>query len=195
MSIQLLQESVKRVIQYYTDKPKKAIADDTAATAVLVEGLRCKATGPNGWEVFSDMAKGIGGNKSARTPGWLMRAALANCEVTMITLRAAELGIELSPLEVLVGGVSDNRGMLQMEDSIPAGPLGNWMKIKIGEKDVADETLWEIVHWTKKHVPVGDAISRAIPIEVEVEVVKKTGRPVMGDFLIGGADKTIEKRG
>jgi len=171
MSVQRLQESIKRVIQYYTDKPEKAVAEDAVATAVLIDGLRCMATGPNNWEVVSDMAKGIGGNKSAPTPGWLMRAALANCEVTMITLRAAELGVELTTLEVSVGSVSDNRGMLQMDDLIPAGPLRDWMKVRIGAKDVADETLHEIVRWAKIHAPVADTVSRAIPIELEVDVV------------------------
>jgi hypothetical protein len=40
----------------------------------------------------------------------------------MIALRAAELGITLTTLEVTVGSTLDDRGLLQMNDSIHAGP-------------------------------------------------------------------------
>jgi len=171
MSIQHIQKSVERVIQYYTGHPEKAISEDSVATAVVESGLRCKATGPNGWEMFSDMVKGIGGGGTAPSPGWLMRAALANCDATMIALRAAELGIELSTLEVSVGSTSDDRGLLQIDDSIHAGPLNVWVKVKIGAKDVSEEKLREIVRWVEKHSPVGDAISRAVPFDVKVDVI------------------------
>jgi len=171
MSMQHIQESVKGVIQYYTDHPGEAIGEDKSATAIVENDLRCKATGPNGWELVSDMSKGIGGGASAPSAGWLMRAALANCDATMIALRAAELGIELSTLEVTVGSTSDDRGLVQIDDSIPAGPLKVWTNVRIGASNVSEATLREIVDWAEKHSPVGDAISRAVPLEVTVEVV------------------------
>jgi uncharacterized OsmC-like protein len=171
MSIQHIQESVKKVVKYYTENPGDAISEDSVATAVVESGLRCKATGPNGWELFSDMAKGIGGTATAPSSGWLMRAALANCDATMIALRAAELGIELTTLEVSVGSLSDNRGLLQIDDSIHAGPLNVWVNVKIGAKDVPGNKLHEIVEWVEKHSPVGDAISRAVPCEIKVEII------------------------
>ena len=171
MTTQQIQEAVKRVIQHYTDNPEKAISEDKAATAFVEDGLRCRATGPYGWEMISDMAKGIGGGASAPSPGWLMRAALANCDATMIALRAAELGIQLDTLEVTVGSTSDDRGLLQMDDSIPAGPLKVWTQVKIRAKGVPEDQLRKIVDWAEHHSPVGDAISRAIPFEVNVEVI------------------------
>ena len=171
MSIQQIQESVKGVIQYYTENPDQAISEDKVAVSIVENGLRCKATGPNGWELTSDMSKGIGGGATAPTAGWLMRAALANCDATMIALRAAELGVELSTLEVTVGSTSDDRGLVQIDDSIHAGPLNVWVQVKIGSKDASEENLRDIVRWVKKHSPVGDAISRAVPLEVKVDVV------------------------
>jgi uncharacterized OsmC-like protein len=166
-----IQRAVKGVIEYYTKNPDKAVSEDKIATSTIAEGLRCRATGPGGWELVSDMAKGIGGEASAPTAGWLMRAALANCDATMIALRAAELGIHLTTLEVTVRSESDDRGLLQIDDSIPAGPLRIWTQVKIGAPDIPDEKLREIVRWAEKHSPVGDAISRAVPLEVNVEVV------------------------
>ena len=171
MSMQHIQESVKRVIQHYTDNPSEAISDDKPATAIVEDGLRCRATGPNGWELVSDMSKGIGGEASAPSAGWLMRAALANCDATMIALRAAELGIELSTLEVTVGSTSDDRGLVQIDDSIPAGPLKVWTNVRISARNSSDAKLREIVAWAEKHSPVGSAISRAVPLEVKAEIV------------------------
>jgi uncharacterized OsmC-like protein len=111
MSIYHIQKSVKGVIQYYTEKPDKAISEDKPATARVEEGLRCRATGTDGAELVSDMPKGIGGAATAPTPGWLLRAALANCDATMIALRAAELGLTLTTLEVTVSSTSDDRGL------------------------------------------------------------------------------------
>lgn len=171
MSMQQIQEAVQSVTKYYIDNPDRAIAEDKPATATVVDGLHCRATDGSGFELFSDMPKGIGGGATAPTPGWLLRAALATCDATMIAMRAAELGITLTTLEVTVGSRSDNRGLLQIDDLIPAGPLNVSVQIKLGADGVPDEKLQELVSWTEQHSPVGDAISLATPLEVSVEVV------------------------
>ncbi len=171
MSIQQIQESVKGVIQYYTENPENAISEDKPATAKVEDGLRCRAIGDNGVELVSDMPKGIGGGATAPTPGWLLRAALANCDATMIAMRAAELGITLTTLEVTVSSTSDDRGLLQMDDSIHAGPLNVRVHVKLGGEGVSKEQLHELVAWTERHSPVGDSISRAVPLKVSVELV------------------------
>ena len=170
MSNQHIQESVKSVIQYYTANPDKAISEDKSATAVVEQGLRCRATGVHGAELVSDMSKGIGGDATAPSPGWLLRAALATCDATMITMRAAELGITLTTLEVTVGSTSDDRGLLQMDDSIPAGPLNVRVHVKLGGEGVSKDQLHELVAWAERHSPVGDTIRRAVPLKVNVEV-------------------------
>lgn len=38
-------------------------------------------------------------------------------------MRAAELGIALQRVEVVVDSESDDRGILAMDDEVPAGPL------------------------------------------------------------------------
>jgi len=171
MTVQHIRESIARVIQLLTEHPEKAVSEDGPATAVIDSGLRCKATGPHGWELISDMSKGMGGDASAPGPGWLFRAALANCDATMAAIRAAELGIELTTLEVNVRSISDGRGMLQMDDTIQAGPLKISMHFKLGAKDIPEETLHDIVKWVEHHSPVGDVVGRCIPMEVITEIV------------------------
>lgn len=166
-----IRESMQGVIAYYTQNPDHALSRDKEAVAVIEEGLRARATGPDGQTLVCDMPKGIGGGATAPSPGWMMRAALANCEAVMVALRAAQLGIELTTLEVRVDSVSDDRGMLGMDDSKPAGPLNMKISIRIGAEGISAEKLHEIVAWAEKHSPVGDSLTRAMPTEYAVEVV------------------------
>lgn len=171
MSITHIQQSIENVINYLAEHPEECRYTDSAATAVVEEGLRCRAEGPHGAMLVSDMPKAIGGGGSAPSPGWLSRAALANCDATVIAMRAAQVGVTLTTLEVTVDSESDDRGLLGMDDAIPAGPFSVHTRIRIGADGIAPERLREIVHWAEAHSPVGDALTRAVPMKVEVEVV------------------------
>ena len=165
-----IRESLQGVIGYYTQYPDKALSPDKEAVAVIEAGLRVRATGPDGQTLICDMPKGLGGGATAPSPGWTMRATLANCEAIMIALRAAQLGIHLNTLEVRVDSVSDDRGMLGMDDSKPAGPMNMKVNIRIGADGVSEEKLHEIIEWAEKHSPVGEPLNRVMPVEYTVEV-------------------------
>ena len=172
MSVQAsIRESVQGVIGYYTQNPDKAVGPDKEAIAIVEEGLRVRATGPDGQTLVCDMPKGLGGGATAPSPGWMMRATLANCETIMIALHAAQLGIELKTLEVRVDSLSDDRGMLGMDDSKPAGPMNMKVSIRIGADGVSEEKLHEIIEWAEKHSPVGEPLNRVMPVEYAVEVL------------------------
>ena len=166
-----IRESMQGVIEYYTENPNKALSQDKEAVAVIEEGLRARATGPDGQTLVCDIPKGIGGGATAPSPSWMMRAALANCEVVMIALCAAQLGIELKMLQVRVDSVSDDRGMLGIDDSKPAGPLNMKVSIRIGADNVPAETLHEIIGWAENHSPVGEPLTRVMPTEYAIEIV------------------------
>lgn len=164
-------ESLLAVIGFYTQNPDKALSQDKEAVAVIEEGLRVRATGPDGQTLICDMPKGLGGGATAPSPGWTMRATLANCEAIMIAVRAAQMGIELKTLEVRVDSLSDDRGMLGMDDSKPAGPMSMKMSIRIGADGIPEEKLHEIIEWAERHSPVGEPLNRVMPVEYAVEVV------------------------
>jgi len=166
-----IRESIQGVIGYYTQNPEKALSQDKEAIAIVEEGLRVRATGPDGQTLICDMPKGLGGGATAPSPGWMMRATLANCEAIMISLRAAQLGIELNTLEVRVDSISDDRGMLGMDDSKPAGPMNMKVSIRIGADGIPQEKLHEIIEWAEKHSPVGEPLTRVMPVEFVVAVV------------------------
>ena len=166
-----IRESIQGVYEYYKKNPNDALSQDKEAIAVIEEGLRVRATGPDGQTLLCDMPRALGGEASAPTPGWMMRAALANCEAVMIALRAAQLGIELTSLEVRVDSMSDDRGMLGIDDSKPAGPLNMKTSIRIGAEGVSADKLQEIVSWAEKHSPVGEPLNRVMPVEYIVDIV------------------------
>lgn len=121
MSVTHIQQSIAGVIEYLSAHLDQRRYTDKAATAVIEAGLRCRAGGPNGAALISDMPRAIGGGGAAPSPGWLLRAALASCDATVIAMRAAQLGAALSTLEAIVDSESDNRGLLGMDDTILPG--------------------------------------------------------------------------
>ncbi|MFQ5966213.1 MAG: OsmC family protein [Acidimicrobiia bacterium] len=170
MTTERIGRSIGRAIQYLTEKPDQARYTDSTATAVI-DGLKSRVEGPEGATVVTDMPRGVGGEDSAPTPGWFLRAAIASCDATVIAMRAAQEGVELSTLEVTVDSVSDDQGLFGMDDSIPAGPLSTSIRVKIGAEGASAERLREIVEWSDQHSPVSDALQRAVPTTVNVEVV------------------------
>ena len=170
MSVLDVQKSLEGLVGYLEKNPDKAHSADSPVTAVIEEGLRCRASGRGDRTLVSDMPKPAGGGGTAPTPGWFLRAALATCDATVIAMRAAQLGITLTTLEVTVDSESDDRGLLGMDNTIPAGPLCVRIRVRIGADSLPPERLREIVRWSETHSPVGDAIKRAVPTTVEVEV-------------------------
>ena len=116
------------------------------------------------------MVASVGGTGTAPSPGWLLRAAEASCVATLIAMRSAMLGVALDSVEVTVDSESDDRGLLGMDDAVPAGPLSGRVAVRIAGDGVDTATLEEIARWGVKHCPVCDAVERAVPIETVVEV-------------------------
>ena len=163
-------QAVSRVVEHLEAHPEDGYDVGVSVTATTT-GLRASSESPDGHVVITDMPRGIGGGASAPSPGWLLRAALASCDATLISLRAASVGVELDTLEVAVAMDFDDRGLLGTDDTVPAGPLSTTVSVRIGAEDVDEETLRAIVTWAERHSPVGDALSRAIPGTVGVEIV------------------------
>lgn len=156
--------------QYLSERPDEARYRDSVATATIDAGLRVLVRDAAGTSVFTDMATGVGGRASAPSPGWLLRAAAASCVATLIAMRAAERGVELPGLQVTVDSESDDRGLLGMDDAVPPGPLGMRVIVRVGRSDASEATLKEVIEWGKKHCPICDAIGRAVPIELAIQI-------------------------
>jgi uncharacterized OsmC-like protein len=171
MTSHTIREALDGALAYYAEHPADARSTDSAATARLVEGLLVEVTGPSDERVRTDMVTSVGGTGSAPSPGWLLRAAEASCVATLIAMRAAMLGVTLASVEVTVDSESDDRGLLGMDDTVPAGPLSGRVAVRIAADGVDATTLDQIARWGVKHCPVCDALERAVRIETIVEVM------------------------
>jgi uncharacterized OsmC-like protein len=167
MAADEIRNAIQSASDYLTEHPDEARYTDSAATATLAGGLVVHVAGPNGAILRTDMVPSVGGTATAPSPGWLLRAAEASCVATLIAMRAATLGIELTDLEVVVDSESDDRGLLGIAD-VPAGPLRGRVRVRLTAAGVDAGTLEEIAQWGVKHCPVCDALERAVPIAIEV---------------------------
>jgi len=162
-----IRHAVEEASRHLAEHPEAAGATDAAATAVREEGLRFRVEGPQG-TVSSDMTKAVGGDASAPSPAWLLRAALASCDATLVAMEAARDGIDLTGLEVSVESDSDFRGVLGVDDSVKPGPLAVRVRIQVTSSDATPDQLREIVRRAEMRSPVRDALARALPMATEI---------------------------
>jgi uncharacterized OsmC-like protein len=163
-----IRQAMERLRSLFSADPAKARAANAPAAARLMEGLRCEVTGPYGECLVTDMPPAMGGHAAGPNPGWLLRGALASCTATVIAMRAAQLGVRLEALEVLVESETDNRGILGLDDSVSAGMQSLRVKVKIaGAADPA--SLQQIVAWADEHSPVGCTVRKSVGYTLEVQ--------------------------
>ena len=163
--------AAKRASAYLTEHPGEAVYRDSHARARLTVGLRAEVEGPGGERLSTDMPKGIGGGAAMPSPGWYFRAAAAACVASLIGIRAAMTGVELPPdsIEVTVDSESDDRGILGVDDRIPAGALSLRVVVTArGDGAPGREGLEALAQWAVDHCPVTDTAQRAVPIEVRI---------------------------
>lgn len=145
MANDAIRTAIQAASDYLTQHPEQARSTDSAATATLVDGLVVRVTGPNGATITTDMVPSVGG-----------------------TMRAAMLGVALDVVEVTVDSVSDDRGLLGLDDNVPAGPLSGRVAVRLTSAATDPTALEEIAHWGVKHCPVCEALERPIPVMTEV---------------------------
>jgi uncharacterized OsmC-like protein len=165
-----IRESILNVRSALASHEDAGPAPDRPAAAVVEHGLRCRVEGPDGWAVVTDMPAAVGGGAAAPSPAWLIRAALASCAATAIAMRAAELEINLTRLEVTAESETDMRGLLDAGGGVDPGPASVRLRVELAANGVAEERLEELVRWADAHSPVCDAARRALPVELEIAV-------------------------
>ena len=162
-------DAIEKRKAFITENPQAAESRPTAV-AKLESGLKFRVSDASGASVETDMPPVLGGGATAPTPGWLQTAAMASCTATVVAMRAAELGIELTSLEVSVTTEADARGLLGMDDEIPPGAEKARMQITLAAEGVPDEQLHEMAQWAFAHSPVSGTVRRSPPIDVDVVI-------------------------
>jgi len=166
--VEHIRSSIEDAVRYLSEHPDEARYTDSAATAILEEGLRCRVEGPGGASVVTDMPQSVGGGNAAPSPGWLFRAALASCVGTLIAMESAREGLALEGLEVTVDSESDDRGLLAIDPSVPPGPLSIRVGVRANAAGGEPAALREIIERGKWLCPVCDTATRAVPVTLEI---------------------------
>jgi uncharacterized OsmC-like protein len=69
---------------------------------------------------------------------------------------------------VTVDSESDDRGILGLDDAIPAGALSMRVAVSVSEVSIDRATFEAVVRWAVDHCPVTDTAVRAVPLEIEL---------------------------
>lgn len=162
-------EAIEKAVRYLTEHPDEARYTDSYARASLGEALRVDVEGPGGERIVTDMPAGIGGRAEEPSPGWLYRAAIASCVASTIGMEAAREGVALAELRVEVDSESDDRGILGMDEEVPAGPLSTRVRIRARAEGIEEPRLRRLLERGAGRCPSYDATKRAVDVSVEVE--------------------------
>ncbi|MGH2662064.1 MAG: OsmC family protein [Actinomycetota bacterium] len=164
-----IKESIENAVRYLSEHPDEARYTDSYARATLGENLRVEVEGPGGERLVTDMPESIGGRGEQPSAGWLYRAAIASCAASTVGMEAALEGVTLRSLEVEVDSESDDRGILGMDHSVPAGPLSARVRVRAASEGVDAGRLRELLERGARRCPVYDATNRAVELALEIE--------------------------
>jgi uncharacterized OsmC-like protein len=164
-----IKESIENAVRYLTEHPDEARYTDSYARATLSEALRVDVEGPSGERILTDMPSGVGGLAEERSPGWLFRAAIASCVASTIGMEAAREGVALAELQVEVDSQSDDRGILGMDEEVPAGPLSTRIRIRARAEGIEEPQLRRLLERGAGRCPSYDATKRAVDVSLEIE--------------------------
>ena len=156
-------EKIKTAIQR-TQKAlmiKPGLGKGTGVSKVkITNGLTCEVQ-EGDWKFSVDMPAGVGGAGTAPTPGVYGRGALGSCLAIGYMMKAAELEIPITNLEVIVEADFDDGALLGTADkNIPPGYLEVRYTINI-ESDATNEKIMQLVDDGDAHSPYLDIFTHA----------------------------------
>jgi uncharacterized OsmC-like protein len=108
----------------------------------------------------------LGGGQGANPVEYLL-TALSSCMTTSIVYHAAARGIKIESLESSFEGDLDLQGFLGLRDGVRPG----YQQIRVTFRVKTDASKEEIEP-LYKFSPVYDVVSRSVPVDVQIEVVK-----------------------
>jgi uncharacterized OsmC-like protein len=107
----------------------------------------------------------LGSNEGANPVEFLLHA-LAGCVTTTFILHAMARGITIRELSTELKGDIDLRGLLGLDESVPAGyeRIGIRMNVKA---DCSEKELDDLLRYAQQHSPVCNTVCRPVPVVIE----------------------------
>ncbi len=123
-----IRSAQERAISIFQRKQSAALSS-AKVSGRLDEGLRCTVSSDE-LDVRMDMPKALGGDGSAPSPGFFVRAGLIGCVAIGIKMTAAREGIPLESVDVDVEMDFDDGAMFGLGDNT-AAPLETRLTITL----------------------------------------------------------------
>lgn len=118
-----------------------------------------------GWTFTNGEPPILLGNNEGANPVEFLLHALAGCVTTTLVLHAMARGIEIRSLSTELEGDIDLRGLLGLDDSVPAG----YEEIRIGlsvDAACSEEELDDLIAYAQQHSPVCNTVCRPVPVTI-----------------------------
>ena len=148
------------------NKPEKCRVE-VHADSRLVEAFRSHAR-TRDFDVIVDQPENMGSTNQGPRPSELLLAALAACHKVTYRLYADAMDIDLKSVAVSVTGVSDARGVFNVEEGIAAGFSEVYGEINI-ESDASDEDIERLRQMVNLHCPVLDDLRKPVKVELDIK--------------------------
>jgi uncharacterized OsmC-like protein len=106
------------------------------------------------------------GNNEGANPVEFLLHALAGCVTTTTVLHAAARGICIESISTELSGDIDLQGLLDLDNSVPAGYRQITMRMDI-KADCSDAELDDLLKFVHGHSPVCNTVCRPVPVVIE----------------------------
>lgn len=115
---------------------------------------------------FKDMTVHLGGDGEFN-PMQMLLATLAACDVDLIAMHASFLGLKIESLSVEATGHFNVRSYLGLDGAPGSGYDGISYTVRISVPGATPEQVAYLCERCERSSPVGDSMSRAIPLKLE----------------------------
>ena len=181
-----LREQQAGIRERYRAEPEgaKIVLRVRSAASDLSDPLHCRvvpeAAADVSWRSGAHAA--VGGAGDVPCSGDLLIGALAACQETTIRMVAANMGIQLEALDLVVEADWDPRGTLAMGD-YPVGLIGIRCRTSVTiAGDVNGERAARLLRTAEKYCVVLSTLSKGVPVESTFDLNQAThaGEPGRG---------------
>lgn len=107
----------------------------------------------------------LGRNEGANPVEFLLHA-LAGCVTTTFVLHAMARGIRIHEMSTELEGDIDLRGLLALDDAVPAGYREIRIRMMV-KADCSDRELDDLLTHARRHSPVCNTVCRPVPVVIE----------------------------
>jgi len=97
-------------------------------------------------------------------------AALAACDIDVVAMHAAMIGVQIKSMSVEVTGHFNVTSYLGLDHASGPGYDGMTYRIRLWAPGASPEQVAYLRERCERSSPVGDSLSRAVPLELDIQV-------------------------